>query len=68
MEVGSSQLASGRVTQYTAAHAVPLADVKAQVREQLVNERAAELAKQGRRSQARGLEDQAPTARPSARR
>jgi peptidyl-prolyl cis-trans isomerase D len=45
IEVGSSQLASGRVTQYTAAHAVPLADVKAKIRAQLVTERAAVLAK-----------------------
>ncbi|MDO9406532.1 MAG: SurA N-terminal domain-containing protein [Polaromonas sp.] len=45
IEVGSSQLASGRVTQYTATHAVPLADVKAKIRAQLVTERAAVLAK-----------------------
>jgi peptidyl-prolyl cis-trans isomerase D len=45
IEVGSSQLASGRVTKYTAAHAVPLADVKDKIRAQLVNERAAVLAK-----------------------
>jgi peptidyl-prolyl cis-trans isomerase D len=45
IEVGSSQLASGRVTQYTAAHPVPLADVKDKIRAQLVTERAAVLAK-----------------------
>ncbi len=45
IEVGSSQLASGRVTQYTPAHPVPLADVKDKIRAQLVNERAAVLAK-----------------------
>ncbi|MFM9921371.1 SurA N-terminal domain-containing protein [Variovorax sp. H27-G14] len=45
IEVGSSQLAAGRVTQYTAAHAVPLDDVKAKIRAQLVTERAAVLAK-----------------------
>jgi peptidyl-prolyl cis-trans isomerase D len=45
IEVGSSQLASGRVTKYTAAHPVPLADVKDKIRAQLVNERAAVLAK-----------------------
>ncbi|SCX42099.1 SurA N-terminal domain-containing protein [Variovorax sp. EL159] len=45
IEVGSSQLASGRVTQYTPAHPVPLAEVKDRIRAQLVNERAAVLAK-----------------------
>jgi peptidyl-prolyl cis-trans isomerase D len=45
IEVGSSQLASGRVTQYTPAHPVPLADVKDKIRAQLVTERAAVLAK-----------------------
>ncbi|MFH0128966.1 SurA N-terminal domain-containing protein [Variovorax sp. VaC1] len=45
IEVGSSQLASGRVTQYTPAHPVPLAEVKDRIRAQLVTERAAVLAK-----------------------
>ncbi len=45
IEVGSSQLAAGRVTQYTPAHPVPLDDVKAKIRAQLVTERAAVLAK-----------------------
>lgn len=45
IEVGSSQLASGRVTTYTPAHPVPLAEVKDKIRAQLVNERAAVLAK-----------------------
>jgi peptidyl-prolyl cis-trans isomerase D len=45
VEVGSSQLASGRVTQYTPAHPVPLAEVKDKIRAQLVTERAAVLAK-----------------------
>jgi len=45
IEVGPSQLASGRVTKYTAAHPVPLADVKDKIRAQLVSERAAVLAK-----------------------
>jgi len=45
IEVGSSQLASGRVTQYTAAHPVPLAEVKDKIRAQIVTERAAVLAK-----------------------
>lgn len=45
IEVGPSQLASGRVTKYTPAHPVPLADVKDKIRAQLVAERAAVLAK-----------------------
>ena len=45
IEIGPNQLASGRVTQYTPARALPLAEVKDQVRAQLVAERAAALAK-----------------------
>lgn len=45
IEVGPSQLASGRVTKYAPAHPVPLADVKDKIRAQLVTERAAVLAK-----------------------
>ncbi|RZL92931.1 MAG: peptidyl-prolyl cis-trans isomerase [Variovorax sp.] len=45
IEVGPSQLASGRVTQYTPARALPLEEVKDKVRAQLVAERAAALAK-----------------------
>jgi len=45
IEVGSSQLASGRVTTYSPAHPVPLAEVKDKIRAQIVNERAAVLAK-----------------------
>ena len=45
IEVGSSQLASGRVTQYAPAHPIPLAEVKDKIRAQLVTERAAVLAK-----------------------
>ena len=45
IEVGSSQLAVGRVVQYSPARVVPLAEVKEQVRGQLVAERAAALAK-----------------------
>jgi peptidyl-prolyl cis-trans isomerase D len=45
IEVGPSQLASGRVTQYTAARTLPLDEVKDKVRTQLVAERAAALAK-----------------------
>ncbi len=45
IEVGPNQLASGRVTQYTAAHPIPLTEVKDKIRAQLITERAAALAK-----------------------
>jgi peptidyl-prolyl cis-trans isomerase D len=45
VEIGSNQLAVGRVVQYSPARVVPLAEVKEQVRGQLVAERAAALAK-----------------------
>ncbi|GAC1359351.1 MAG: SurA N-terminal domain-containing protein [Variovorax sp.] len=45
IEVGPNQLAAGRVTQYSPAHPIPLADVKDKIRAQLTTERAAVLAK-----------------------
>ncbi|RZL61557.1 MAG: peptidyl-prolyl cis-trans isomerase [Variovorax sp.] len=45
IEVGPSQLAAGRVTQYTPARTIPFEEVKAQVRTQLISERASALAK-----------------------
>jgi peptidyl-prolyl cis-trans isomerase D len=45
IEVGANQLASGRITQYSPARPMPLADVKDKIRAQLVNERAAVMAK-----------------------
>lgn len=45
IEIGSNQLASGRVTQYSPARAVPFAEVKEKARELLVAQRAAALAK-----------------------
>ena len=45
IEVGASQLASGRVTKYAAARTLPLAEVKDKARGLLVGERAAALAK-----------------------
>lgn len=45
IEIGPSQLASGRVVHYAAARTLPLAEVKDKVRAQLVAERAAALAK-----------------------
>jgi peptidyl-prolyl cis-trans isomerase D len=45
IELGPNQLVSGRVTQYTPARTLPLADIKDQVRTRLVASRAAELAR-----------------------
>lgn len=45
VETAPGQLVSGRVLQYEAAHALPLADVKDKVRASLVQLQAAELAK-----------------------
>jgi peptidyl-prolyl cis-trans isomerase D len=45
IEIGPNQLASGRVTQYSPARALPFEEVKDKVRTQLVTERAAALAK-----------------------
>ena len=45
IEVGASQLAAGRMTQYAAARRLPFAEVKDKVRAQLVAERASTLAK-----------------------
>jgi len=45
IDVGSNQLAAGRVTQYTPAHPMPLAEVKDKIRAQLITERAAVMAK-----------------------
>ena len=45
IEVGPSQMASGRVVKYEAAHQLPLAEVKTRVRDQLVANQAAALAK-----------------------
>ncbi|GAA4355076.1 SurA N-terminal domain-containing protein [Variovorax defluvii] len=45
IEIGPNQLASGRVTRYTAARAQALDEVKDKVRAQLIAERAAVLAK-----------------------
>jgi peptidyl-prolyl cis-trans isomerase D len=45
VEVGSNQLVSARITQYTAARTLPLNEVRADVKARLVASRAAELAK-----------------------
>jgi peptidyl-prolyl cis-trans isomerase D len=60
IEVGPSQMASGRVVQHTPARQRPLAEVKVQVREALVNANAAELArKAGEARLAAGKQDSA---------
>jgi len=45
IDVGSNQLAAGRVTQFVPAHPLPLADVKDKVRAKLVNAQALAMAK-----------------------
>lgn len=45
VETGSNQLVSGRIAQYTPARTLPLAEVKDKVREQVLAQRGAELAK-----------------------
>ncbi|MDE2418841.1 MAG: SurA N-terminal domain-containing protein [Burkholderiales bacterium] len=45
IEIGANQLAAARITQYTAARTLPLAEVKVAVRDRLVASRAAEMAK-----------------------
>ena len=45
VEIGANQLASARITQYSAARTLPLADVRSNVRDRLVATRSAELAK-----------------------
>jgi peptidyl-prolyl cis-trans isomerase D len=45
LEIAANQLVSARVTQYTPARTLPFAEVRANVRERLINIRSAELAK-----------------------
>lgn len=45
VEIGPSQLAAGRVVQHIPAHTQALAEIKDQVRQRLVQQKAAELAK-----------------------
>ncbi|APW42542.1 SurA N-terminal domain-containing protein [Rhodoferax saidenbachensis] len=45
LEIAPNQLASARITQYTAARTLPLTEVRANVRERLLASRSAELAK-----------------------
>ncbi|WP_041675495.1 SurA N-terminal domain-containing protein [Ramlibacter tataouinensis] len=45
VEIGPNQLAAGRVTQYMPARTQPFEEVKAQVRQRVVAQRAAELAR-----------------------
>jgi peptidyl-prolyl cis-trans isomerase D len=45
IEVGPSQMVSGRVVKYEAARQLPLADVKARVRDQLIATQSAALAR-----------------------
>ncbi len=45
LDLGGNQLVSGRVTRHTAARALPLAEVKEQVRKALQQQRGAEMAR-----------------------
>jgi peptidyl-prolyl cis-trans isomerase D len=45
IELGANQLVAGRITRYTPARTIPLPDVRANVRERLVANRSAEIAK-----------------------
>ena len=45
IDIGANQLAAGRVVQYAAAHQLPLNEVSAKVREKLVAQQAAALAR-----------------------
>lgn len=45
VETAPNQLTAGRITKYTAAHTLPLAEVRARVRERVLTSRAAEMAK-----------------------
>ncbi len=45
MDLGGNQMASARITNYSPARTLPLAEVKDKVRERLIQVRAAELAK-----------------------
>ena len=51
VEVASNQLVSGRIVQYTPARVLPIAEVKAQVRERLQAARGADLARKEGMSQ-----------------
>ena len=46
VDIGSNQLAAGRVVQYAPAHQLPLGEVTAKIRERLVATQAAALARQ----------------------
>lgn len=45
VETASNQLTAGRITQYTPAHALPFAEVRTRVRERVIANRSAEMAK-----------------------
>jgi len=66
IEVGASQLASGRVTQYAAARTLPFAEVKDKVRGLLVAERAAALAKAEGEAKLKAWQADAATAKLAA--
>ncbi|NUZ06300.1 SurA N-terminal domain-containing protein [Piscinibacter koreensis] len=62
IEVGSNQLAAGRVIEYSPARQLPLAEVKPRIRERLVAQRSAELARKAGAERLAELGKTAPTA------
>jgi peptidyl-prolyl cis-trans isomerase D len=62
VDLGSSQLVSGRVVQYTAAHAKPFAEVRDAVRAAYVADKGAEMARQQGQARVKTLTDQPATA------
>jgi len=66
IEVGPSQLASARIVEHLPARTLPLAEVKDQVRERLVGEQAAALARKEGQALLAQLQKDASTALPDS--
>ncbi len=66
VEVGPNQLAAARIVEHMPARTLPLAEVKPQVRERLVAEQAAALAKKEGQALLAQLKDQPETALPDS--
>jgi len=66
VEVGPNQMASARVVQYTPARTLPLAEVKDQVRQRVVTQQAAALARKEGEAKLAQLKQPADATLPSA--
>ncbi|HMO49112.1 MAG TPA: SurA N-terminal domain-containing protein [Rubrivivax sp.] len=66
VEVGPNQLAAARIVEHMPARTLPLAEVKSQVRERLVAEQAAALAKKEGQALLAQLQDKPDTALPDS--